>query len=133
VDLPALGFGMGDVVLAELLRVHGLVRDYGSAIDVFVAGVTTEDLPHVLRLTHELRDVDLRVEYAYAEQGLGKQLKLADSRGARFAVVIGPDDRARGEVVVKDLAGKTQASIRREAVIDHVASVVSGITTRAQS
>ena len=39
---------------------------------------------------------------------MGKQLKLADARNARFAVVIGPDDRARGEVMVKDLAGKGQ-------------------------
>jgi histidyl-tRNA synthetase len=39
---------------------------------------------------------------------LGRQLKLADARGAAWAVVIGPDDRARGEVMIKDLrAGGT--------------------------
>jgi histidyl-tRNA synthetase len=42
---------------------------------------------------------------------VGKQLKLADSRNARVAIVIGPDDRARGEVMVKDLAAKTQKSV----------------------
>jgi histidyl-tRNA synthetase len=132
VDLPALGFGMGDVVLAELLREHGLVPDHRSAIDVFVAGVTAEDLPHVLRLTHELRAVNLRVEYTYAEQGLGKQLKLADSRGARFAVVIGPDDRDRGEVMVKDLTDKTQRSVGREAVVRQVADMVVATLPRSE-
>ena len=60
----------------------------------------------MLGLAHELRDAGLRVEYALAPQAVGKQLKLADTRGARVAVVIGPDDRARGEVMLKDLRGE---------------------------
>ncbi|HYC33619.1 MAG TPA: histidine--tRNA ligase [Gemmatimonadales bacterium] len=120
VDLPALGFGMGDVVLSELLRDRGLAPGEPASIDVFVAGVTAEDLPHVLALAHELRDAGLRAEYALAEQGLGKQLKLADARRARVAVVIGPDDRARGEVMVKDLAGKSQSAVARERAVDAV-------------
>src|SRR6266853_176771 len=35
VDLPALGFGMGDVVLMELLKVRGLLPKFGSALDIF--------------------------------------------------------------------------------------------------
>ena len=60
----------------------------------------------MLALAHELRDAGLRVEYALAPQAVGKQLKLADAREARVAVVVGPDDRARGEVMVKDLAAR---------------------------
>jgi histidyl-tRNA synthetase len=122
VDLPALGFGMGDVVLAELLRDRGLAPGEPPRVDVFVAGVTGEDLPHVLALVHELRDAGLRAEYALNELGLGKQLKLADVRRARIAVVIGPDDRARGEVMVKDLAGKSQTAVRRERVVSELVS-----------
>src|SRR6266481_8648882 len=70
--------------------------------------ITEADLPHVLALAHELRDAGLRAEYALGPQAVGRQLKLADARNARLAVVIGPDDRARGEVMVKDLAGKSQ-------------------------
>ncbi|MBA3260808.1 MAG: histidine--tRNA ligase [Gemmatimonadales bacterium] len=132
VDLPALGFGMGDVVLAELLRDRGLIPGEASSIDVFLAGITEDDLPHVLALTHELRDAGLRAEYALSSQAVGKQLKLADSRRARLAIVIGPDDRARGEVMVKDLAGKAQSSIARDAVLGHVAGMVAGFTTEAQ-
>jgi histidyl-tRNA synthetase len=120
VDLPALGFGMGDVVLAELLKEHGLAKEYGATIDVFVAGVTEEDLADVRRLTHELRDADFRVQYAFSASSLRKQLELADARGAHFAIVIGPDDRARGEVMIKDLRGKTQVSVARTNVVDHL-------------
>jgi histidyl-tRNA synthetase len=123
VDLPALGFGMGDVVLAELLKDRGLVARFPAQVDVFVAGVGDADLPHVLRLSHELRDRGVSVEYALSSQPLGKQLKLADSRGARLAVVIGPDDRARGEVILKDLRAKTQRPVRR----DEAAAMIGGV------
>jgi len=123
-DLPALGFGMGDVVLGELLRERGLLPGEAASIDVFLAGVTAEDLPHVLALAHEVREAGLRAEYALSAQAVGKQLKLADARGARVAVVIGPDDRARGEVMVKDLAGKIQASVARESAVRRVAEMV---------
>ena len=126
VDLPALGFGMGDVVLGELLRERGLVPADVSSIDVFLAAVTDEDLPFVLALAHELRDAGLRVEYALGAQAVGRQLKLADARHARFAVVIGPDDRARGEVMVKDLSGKGQEAVPRGAVVERLAQGMRG-------
>jgi histidyl-tRNA synthetase len=110
-DLPALGFGMGDVVLGELLKDRDLRPAVGPTVDVFLVAVTEEDSAHVLRLAHQLRDTGLRVEYAFSPSGVGKQLKLADARGARLAVVVGPDDRARGEVQVRDLAGSTQSSV----------------------
>jgi histidyl-tRNA synthetase len=111
VDLPAVGFAIGDVVLGELLQQRGLAPAPASAIDAFVAGVTDADAPYVLHLAHALRDGGVRVEYSLRAEAVGKQLKLADARAARFAVVIGPDDRARGEVQLKDLQGKTQRAV----------------------
>jgi histidyl-tRNA synthetase len=126
VDLPALGFGMGDVVLGELLRERGLVPSETSSIDVFLAAITEDDLPFVLALAHELRDAGLRAEYALSAQAVGRQLKLADARNARVAVVIGPDDRARGEVMVKDLRGKGQEAVARDQVAERLAAILRG-------
>ena len=127
VSLPALGFGMGDVVLGELLRERGLAPAEVPSIDVFLAAITADDLPQVLGLARELRDAGLRVEYALAPQAVGRQLKLADARGARAAIVVGPDDRARGEVMVKDLAGKSQESVARHEVRGRVAALVGHV------
>jgi histidyl-tRNA synthetase len=103
VDLPALGFGMGDVVLAELLKDKGLTPVEAGSIDVFLAFISQEDLPHLLALAQQLRDAGIRVEYALSPQAVGKQLKLADARTARLAVVIGPHQR-RGAVEHGDRA-----------------------------
>jgi histidyl-tRNA synthetase len=112
VDLPALGFGMGDVVLGELLKERGLVPDAPASAQVFLVSVTTADRSEVLRLSHQLRDAGLRVEYSLGDDKMGKQLKLADSRRARFAVVLGPEERARGAAVLKDLSAGSQREVR---------------------
>ena len=106
VDLPAVGFGMGDVVLGELLSDRDGPPATDASADIFVVTVTLEDHFAALELTHALRDRGLRVEYALRTMAVGKQLKLAAHRGARQAVVIGPDERARGEVMLRDLRVK---------------------------
>jgi histidyl-tRNA synthetase len=103
-DLPAVGFGMGDVVLGELVKERGLAPSAGGVMDVFLVAVTSEDRPVVLRLAHDLRDRGARVEFALKEQSIGKQLGLAAARQARLAIVVGPQERAAGIVVRRDLA-----------------------------
>ncbi len=111
VDLPALGFGMGDVVLAELLKERGLLPDAPTGAQVFVVAVTPNDRAAALRLAHDLRDGGLRIEYSLGDDKMGKQLKLADSRRARFAVVLGPEERSRNAAVVKDLSAGSQREV----------------------
>jgi histidyl-tRNA synthetase len=126
VDLPALGFGMGDVVLSELLKEKATVPATGTSVDVFLAFITQDDIPHLLALAHQLRDAGLRVEYPLGPQSVGKQMKLADARGARLAVVLGPDERTRGELVLKDLRSGTQETIKESTVIETIKQRIHG-------
>ncbi len=121
VDLPALGFGMGDVVLGELLKDRKLVDGRRSTVDVFVAGVTPEDAPAVLALVHECRDAGLGTEFAMGGQSLARQFKLADARGARWVVVMEPDDLGAGGVVIKNLTSGEQRRVDRSRVVTDLA------------
>ncbi len=103
VDLPCVGFGMGDVVLGELMAEQGAGPPADAAVHVFVAMVGEEDREAALALAHALRDRGVRTEYPLRKLALGKQLELAAARGARWAVVIGPDERKAGVAVVRSL------------------------------
>jgi histidyl-tRNA synthetase len=130
VKLPALGFGMGDVVLGELLQERGLLPAAPASVEVFLVAATAEDRAHVLRLAHVLRDQGLRVEYAFGDDKVGKQLKLADARGARRAVVVGPDERARGVVVIKQLGSGEQREVAEHALAEELERRAGGQTDR---
>jgi histidyl-tRNA synthetase len=111
VNLPAVGFGMGDVVLGELLKERGLVPQPAASIDCFLISATADDRPAVFELAHQLREAGLRVEYALGDAKVGNQIKLADARRARFVVVLGPEERTRGVAQVKNLSDGTQREV----------------------
>jgi len=125
-DLPALGFGMGDVVLTSLLEERGLLPGHTPGLDVFVAPVGEADLPVALALVHELRDAGLRVEFPLGGAVLAKQLKLANARGARYALVIGPDDRSRGDAVLRDLRDGSQEPVSLATAGRRLAALTTG-------
>ena len=77
VDLPALGFGMGDVVLAELLKARGLLPKFDSQMDVFVLIEDEALRPISLKLVHDLRAADYAVEYSLTPAKPDKQFKRA--------------------------------------------------------
>src|SRR5438477_9406468 len=111
VDLPALGFGMGDVVLGELLQERGPADQASTKLDAFLIAVSGEDMAPTLKLAHQLRDLGAAVEYGLRPAAIRKQLELAAARGARRAVILGPDERAAGEVVVRDMKAGTEERV----------------------
>ena len=111
VDLPMVGFGMGDVVLGELIGDRDGAPVAGPSCDVFVVTVSEQDVFAALELVRSLRDRGIRVEYALKKLTVGKQLELAANRGATHAVVIGPDERAKGAYVVRTLADKQERRV----------------------
>ncbi len=110
-DLPALGFGMGDVVLGELLKERGVAPKASIELGAFLIAVSGDDLPVVLQLAHALRERGIAVEYGLRHAAVRKQLELAAARGAARAVIVGPEERAAGLAVVRDLRTSTEAKV----------------------
>jgi histidyl-tRNA synthetase len=115
-DLPMVGFGMGDVVLGELMQDRDGPPVAPPVVQVFVATVGEEDRAAALALAHALRERGVGVEFALKRLAVGKQLELAGARGATHAVVIGPDERAAGQAVVRSLATKTETRVALDAL-----------------
>lgn len=110
-DLPALGFGMGDVVLGELLKERSVAPKASTELGAFLVAVSGDDVAPVLRLAHALRDRGIAVEYGLRHASVRKQLDLAAARGAPRAVIVGPEERAAGLAVVRDLNAGTEAKV----------------------
>ncbi len=104
VDMPALGFGMGDVVLTELLRDHDLLPEPRPQVDCYVAWLGDEARRQALRSAQILRAADLSTLYDFRDRRLGNQLKSASQMGARWAVIIGPEEVEAGRARIRDMA-----------------------------
>jgi histidyl-tRNA synthetase len=116
VDLPALGFGMGDVVLGELLKDAQRLPAITAKLDALLVAVSGEDIPFVLQLAHELRDAGRAVEYGLKHRAVRHQLELAVARGASRVVIVGPDERREGVAVVKDLTAGSEKRVKLDSL-----------------
>lgn len=101
--LEALGFGMGDMVLTELLGEKGLLPEPPTRIEALVIPVGEEMLGAARRVAAQLRRAGVAAEAPYAARAVGKALRAAASAGARRAVLVGPDEWEDDAVVLRDL------------------------------
>ncbi len=101
--LPAVGFGMGDVVLGELLRDRGLAPDAAPSCDYYVVWVGPDQRAAGLEIGRRLRAAGRSVMYSLRPRGVGKQLRAAARAGARRALIIGPDEAEAASATVRDM------------------------------
>ena len=110
--LPALGFGMGDVVLGEMLTDRNLwPSKLDSGPQVYLILVDEALRPQMLALGRNLRLAGFRVDYPLVASAVGKQFRAAAQRGAGAAVVIAPEEWQRAAVKLKDLASRDESEV----------------------
>jgi histidyl-tRNA synthetase len=99
VNLPALGFGMGDVVLLELLRARGKMPKFDAMLDVFFLIEDEALRSESLKAIQELRVAGLAVDYSFTPAKSDKQFKRAQELKAAHTVKL--ERGAAGEIVAK--------------------------------
>lgn len=101
--MPAVGFGMGDVTLNDLLLEKKIDTPVESRAEVYVVIGGANQRPKALEIAAKLRKSGLRVDYPLKDQNFGKQFKAADQSGAKFAVVVGEQEVNDGGARIKNL------------------------------
>ena len=95
VNLPALGFGMGDVVLLEILKARGLLPKFDANVDVFVLIEDEALRASSLKLIQELRAAGFAVEYPLTPAKADKQFKRAQELKAAFTAKVESESYVR--------------------------------------
>jgi histidyl-tRNA synthetase len=116
--VPATGFSIGVSRLMTALKNLGKLdtSDVIQPVVVLVMDKDTESLGRYQKMVSDLRKAGIRSEMYLGGAGMKAQLKYADRRGCPVAVIQGGDERAKGEVQLKDLIeGARQAA----AIADH--------------
>jgi len=113
--LTATGFGMGDVVLEILLEETGKLPQPAPELDYFIVDAEGAPLERVVALVAAARRAGWSADFSYRRQATGKQLKEANRRGARKAVIVRAD-----AVLVKDLATGQQSELSLEQFLQQI-------------
>lgn len=108
VDLPALGFGMGDVVLLELLKERGLLPSLEPGIDVFCL-IEEEALRNeTLRLVQDLRAAGRSVDYPLTPAKSDKQFKRAQELKAAYSLKLVRNEQGNLDARFRNLKSREE-------------------------
>jgi len=109
--IPAVGFGFGDAVIRELLEDKGLLPELPRTIDALVFAFSDAERPAAVRLAQTLRAEGQAIELVLGTVKPKRALADADRAGAARIYLLGPDEVARGEATVRDLASGEQSTL----------------------
>ena len=113
-DLPATGFGFGDMVIMELLSEKGLVPELISGVDDIVLPLNQDLRGVAVKVASSLRSSDRTVDLVLDDKKIKWAFKHAERTGARRLVLIAPDEWSRKMVKVKDLETGEESEVSIE-------------------
>ena len=107
-DMPATGFGFGDMVIMELLREKGLVSDLGHDVQDVVFCLDEANRGDAMAIAGRLRQTGRLVDLVLEEKRMKWALRHADRVAAERLVMILPEEWSRGKVKVRDISSGTE-------------------------
>jgi histidyl-tRNA synthetase len=117
--VATVGFGMGDVVMADFLDTHDLIPELPAETNIYVvlAGDVAGKLNRVL---NELREEGVNVAVDLSGRALDKQMKAANKKGVPYVMVVGEEELREGRFKLKDM----HTGVEEAHSIARIASIV---------
>jgi histidyl-tRNA synthetase len=103
VKVPATGFSVGVSRLYTALQALGQLKTNAASGPVVILVMDRDRIGDYNRMAQTLRHAGIRVEIYLGTSGMKAQMKYADKRSSPCVVIQGSDEKARGEVTIKDL------------------------------
>ncbi len=120
-----IGFALGEDRFIEAIKDAGKV-DAARPVDVFLAWIGGAAYPAAVNLARRLREESLVVEVPSDEMKLKKSLGLADKLGARYAVLLGENELASGQFILRRLADGEQKTLSEAELLEHLTAQDEG-------
>ncbi|MEM0158940.1 MAG: histidine--tRNA ligase [Thermoplasmataceae archaeon] len=117
-QIPAVGFGMGDVVLELLMRRAGSWRVQENVDSYYICTVNNKLLGKSLQIARSLRSNGYRVTVDLADRNISNQLRMAASSGSRYSIILGEKEIETGFVSVRDMNTGEQRAIPLDQMIN---------------
>ena len=117
-ETPAVGFGMGDAVIAELLKEKGLIPSYTKQTKVYIVNFNKESLAPAIETAALLRSNRIETEFALKPQSPKKQMETAQA--ARYVLFVGGEEWDKGQIKIKDMKSGEEKTTGKNDILQHL-------------
>ena len=110
-SVPAVGFGFGDVVVLDVLRELERFPELTRTLDYTIIPFDNEQVGIALKIANELRSKGAIVDCNFSMKKMKKSLHEANESGAKFAILLFPEELKQEKVVIRDMQLREQNPI----------------------
>lgn len=122
-EVPAVGLAIGFDRTIEAMEELDLFPDDLSSAKILVTIFDQDLLADSLKLANALRDASINtLVYTNTQTDIGKQLKYADKKNVSFVAIIGPEEKEKGKITLKDMKSGDQSLLTEKQIIDNLSS-----------
>ncbi|MHB1439522.1 MAG: histidine--tRNA ligase [Cuniculiplasma sp.] len=109
--IPAIGFGMGDAVLENILRENNCWESVNKDKTYFIIGIGMEGKKVANHILYDLRRKGRKVSMDYSDRNLTNSIKHASSMGFQYIILVGEKEMRNKSITLRDLASGEQKII----------------------
>ncbi|MBI4097266.1 MAG: histidine--tRNA ligase [Candidatus Levybacteria bacterium] len=111
-DIPAVGFAFGFDRIMDAMGEKDMLKDKGSSAKVLVTIFGLEFADDSMEVSSQLRAKNITTElWLDANVKMEKQLKYANEKGIPYVIIIGPEEKEKGVVTVRDMKTREQKQV----------------------
>lgn len=118
--VSAVGFGMGDVTIRDVLETYKLLPAFKPVSEIYFALMSESVSAYAQELAGKLRAEGAKVALDYSYKKIGDQIKTADKMKVPFVVVIGEEEVKSGAFKIKHLETGKEVAVDEQGLIDAI-------------
>jgi histidyl-tRNA synthetase len=118
--VPAVGFGMGDVVIANILETYKILPEIKSLTRLYICVTDKAYFEYAEEIAQKLRDASLNIAVDITGRKVGDQIKLADKQKIPYIICIGENELKSGEFKLKDLKTGEEKTLTVDAIAEAI-------------
>jgi histidyl-tRNA synthetase len=118
--VPAVGFGMGDVVIKDILETYNLIPKINSISQLHICVMNEESIGYAQDLAQKLRENKINTTVDYSGKKVGDQIKYADKNKIPYVIVIGEEEVKTGKLKIKELSTGTETEVTEDKISDFI-------------
>lgn len=118
--IPAVGFGMGDVVIKDILETYDLIPNFEAPADLYICTLDENFISNAAQFAETFRAGGINTIVDYSNKKVGEQIKKADKKGIPFVVCVGEDEISTEKVKVRNIKTGTEKKMKIDKVAEFV-------------
>jgi histidyl-tRNA synthetase len=123
-NIPGIGFALGMERLVLLLQQQVQEQSTGNGVDLFIAGVGEKASEFAFPLVHVMRKNKITAVMDHEGRSLKSQMKQANKVGAAWVLIVGEDELAQGQLVLRNMETKEQQEIASSSLIAELLEIL---------